>query len=229
MRPTRFVLFLMSNFGNEYRRLDDAIFNSVAEACTAGFLAHCKKGGGNRPYLVLPETTVGPLESLDADFARTETELHQTVAEDGSVILSMQELRSYLLNHGPELDTAGFAYLVFAQSYGADNCHEMHETRYGCDCWVGMTEEDVGMLLDEVSENTSTYPAFKLVVRASQNMAVSGRDHDWFPSGLSSAMSKLSHVIDAKRLNGESLPEAHLDFLREVLEDLEVTAAMYED
>lgn len=184
MRPVRYVLFLMSEQGDEYRRISKSVFESVSEACTVGFLTHCKDGRGNRPYLVVPESNVGPLESLDADFARSEAELHECVAEDGIAILSVQELRSYLLSHGPELDSATFGFVLFAQSYGADNCHEIHETRYGCDCWVGMTEEDVEMLLDEVSENASTYPAFKLVSHAprtpsSQNATTIVFRADW--------------------------------------------------
>jgi hypothetical protein len=58
---------------------------------------------------------------------------------------------------------------------------------------------------------------------------VSGRDDDWFPSGLAAAMSKLEHVIETRKLNGQALPEGQLDFLRDVLENLSVTAAMYEE
>jgi hypothetical protein len=229
MRRARYVLFIMSDNGNEYVRAGKALFDSVAEACTAGFLVHCKQGNGNRPYLVLSETEVGLLESLDADFARTEAELHSAVAFDDVAILSVQELRSYLLNHGPELDTVGFDYLLFAQSYGADNCHERHETRYGCDCWVGMTDEDTDMLLDEVSENTSTYPGFKLVARQGRNVMDSQEQHANVPGGMASAMAKLSRVIAARELNGARLTKTQIIFLEGLLADLETSAAMYED
>ena len=63
MRAARYVLFLMNDNGNEYLRVGNTLFDSVSEASTAGFLAHCKKGGGNRPYLVLPDSQVGPLEA----------------------------------------------------------------------------------------------------------------------------------------------------------------------
>ncbi len=165
MRHAQYALFLMDNEGRHYIRVSRTRFDSVPEASTAGFLVHVKKGGGVRPYLVLPESGVGILQSLDADFARTEAEIHKAVTLDGTAVLSVQELRSYLLNHGPELDTPHFNYFLYAQSYGADNCDEQHETRYGCDCWVGMTEEDTDMLLHAVWENTSTYPAFKLTQR----------------------------------------------------------------
>lgn len=175
MRFARYVLFLMNDDGTRYLRIGNTLFTSVAEACTAGFLAHVKDGQSIRPYLALPESDVWGADSLDADFARTENEIHSAVALDTVVILSVQELRSYMLNHGRELDTVEFSYLLYAQSYGADNCQEPHETRYGCDCWVGLTDEDTEMVLDEVSENTSTYPAFKLLARNHRNMVASKR------------------------------------------------------
>ena len=231
MRPTEYLLFLMNDAGDKYLRVGNSAFDSVAQASTAGFLAHIKQGGGNRPYLVLPGSRMTALDSLDSDFVRSEADLHAAVALDGSAILSVQELRTYLLNHRPDLDTPRHDYVLYAQSYGADNCHEPHETRYGCDCWVGMTDEDTEMLLEEVSENTSTYPAFKLVARQS-TAALNSQNENMdtnMPSALASAMARLNRVIAAGELKGARLPKPEISFLQDVLTDLEITAAMYED